>query len=138
MNKREFVIGGCTVALGSGALLAAAPALAGSPGRLGRLPEVAVAPRQDAWQRYLNHDFAVEGAGQKLTLQEIRRHQGSALHEQFTLVFSAANQRALGAGTRTLRHASGQRIAVYVEPMGSSATRRGDAATYAAHFSLLV
>ncbi|WP_088285693.1 DUF6916 family protein [Ideonella sp. A 288] len=140
MNKRDFVVGGCTALVGV-AVPAAVSAEAG-PGAVAalrgrRLPDLATDQRGAAWQAYVGHRFEVrhEGRPVALTLDEVRI-DASALdgHEQFTLRFSSGEACALGARTHVLAHRTGQRVAVYLDAGAAPGEVSG---SYRAHFSLI-
>lgn len=137
MNKREFVLGGCAAAFAGGGLMAVVPASAAvaTAQRSSRLPALAEAPSLTTWQRYLNQRFEAEVTGkrQHLTLSRVRADASAAPLTQFTLEFGAHGQPWLTEGTQVLRHATGQRVSVYLQP-----THNADVAVaYQAHFSLL-
>lgn len=137
MNKREFVLGACAAAFSGGGLMAAPPAAAAvAVNQRGlRLPALAEAPSLATWQRYLNQSFEVEIAGKRrrLTLTAVQAEVFAAPLTQFTLVFDTSGQPWPTEGTHVLRHATGQRVPVYLQPTLGA----GGAAAYQAHFSLL-
>nr|WP_316643985.1 hypothetical protein [uncultured Roseateles sp.] len=140
MNKREFM-------LGAGALIGAAgtagPATAGSsmaapgadagPSRVARPPELAPDLAMAKWQHYLGDEFAAPGG--QLRLSEVHDECGArsgASTEQFSLLF--VGTAALTAGTHALRHGTGQRIALFLQPAGLSTQGQ---TLYRADFNLL-
>jgi hypothetical protein len=140
MNKRDFIVAG-----GGAAVCAAVatPALAAAPPREARRrrpPSLEGAARQATWQRYIGEDFAVEagaaaGASVRLLRVEAATHPRPGL-EQFTLIFGPPAQSgplALETGTWRLRHATGQRVAIYLD----APTAAAPAGALRAHFSLL-
>lgn len=139
MNKREFVVGSCAAVAGVAASARAVGAgvaeqAARAPGlRRQRLPDLATDVRGAAWQHYLGHEFAAAG-GVRLTLQNVQRHAGDRVLEQFTLRFDAGPASALTGGTQVLVHGTGQRVSLYLDPAGSAA---GGARAYHAHFCLM-
>lgn len=130
MNKRDFVIGACAVAgAGAPALAATGPRAAAAR----RLPPLESSARLTRWQRYVGQAFELDTAEGRVSLRLDRIEQAlvnSRDIEQFTLVFAGVDGSAVPAGTQHLLHASGQRLAVYLEPSCSAAVGR-------AHFSLL-
>jgi hypothetical protein len=130
MNKREFVWSGCATLAGlaSGASAAADGEAAGSPSaaaglRLQRLPDLATNARLAAWQAYAGHSFRVAAVGTdvELRLDNLAACVCQPGFEQFSLSFASAPGAALPSGTHVLRHATGQRIAVYLETLEGTA-----------------
>lgn len=140
MNKREFVIGGGATLAASAAWSASGPAslgmLVAPGGRVRRLPDLVADPSAQAWRAYVDQSFdVITAAGpQTLTLSNLSARGGNAGSEQFTLLFNGEDGPALMGGSVTLRHATGQRIVLYVEPAGSSELGR---ALYRADFNRL-
>lgn len=137
MNKREFMLGACALvgtARADGG--AAAPCTQAEPARAARPPELAPDLALAKWQHYLGEAFdAPEG---RLQLTEVRAESlaggpSGALSEQFSLLFTGTA--ALTAGTHSLLHGTGQRIALFMQPAGLSAQGQ---AQYRADFNLLV
>ena len=137
MNKRDFMIGACALATGSAPAFSACAATgADTRVRARRLPPLAGQQRLATWQRYIAQRFEVDSkVGQRsmrLRRIDIAPPDRDGL-EQFTLVFDERRGDALPAGTHRLRHASGQQLALYLEPGQPAPGLR----TYRAHFSLL-
>lgn len=131
MNKRQFMLGSCAGLLAAPVLPAAAALPAGA-GLRARPPELLGDGYSLAkWRRYQGHLFALAGGRGSLRLESVRARTGKAGGlEQFELRFSALElAEPLGRATRLLQHASGQRLALYLEPVGE--------AQYLACFSLL-
>lgn len=117
MNKRDFVVGSCTT-LAAGAALAGPrqeQAVAPRLRRLDRHPDLLASPSLANWQRYVGDRFAAPGGG-GLVLQGIERRYADQLGEQFTLRFTATDGANLAEGTHRLRHHTGQRMALYLQP----------------------
>jgi hypothetical protein len=136
MNKREFVFGACALACATDA--ATACEAQASAGLKRRLPDLAAAVDSSAWAAYLDQPFDLGQAGtrQQLRLREVRRVNAGQRGAQFTLAFDGPASRALDARTRSLRHAaSGQRLALYLEPVGAG--QSASSVRYLAHFNLL-
>jgi hypothetical protein len=130
MNKREFLAGGLGAVVTAQALAEPAEGgLARWVGRTRRLPDLASRPGVASFEAYVGERFAVVGeADAALVLQAVTPVARCASTEQFSLAFAQVSGRAREAGTRVLEHATGQRIALHLEP-----SRAG----YAAHFNLL-
>lgn len=131
MNKRDFVIGACAIA-GT-----AAPALASSGPQTAvhrrRLPPLETSARLARWKRYVGLAFELDTAEGRVSLRLDRIEEAlvdSPGIEQFTLVFTGVDGSSVPAGMHRLSHASGQCLAVYLEPSSGAAVGR-------AHFSLL-
>lgn len=129
MNKREFVWSGCATLAGlaGGASAAAIGEAAGSTSaaagmRRPRLPDLATDARSSAWQAYTGHTFRVPAAGTdvELRLDNVVACACQPGFEQFSLGFAAASGAVLPTGTYVLRHATGQRIRVYLETLKGS------------------
>ncbi len=135
MNKREFVLGGCALVGAAGQAMAAGPAPCpvAISDRAARPPELAPDLTMAKWQHYLGHEFAAPGGSLRLAEVRAEASAGSAA-KQFSLLFSAAPDQALAAGTHPLVHGTGQRIALYMQPTGVSAQGR---ALFRAEFNLL-
>jgi hypothetical protein len=138
MNKRELMIGGGIMALGASLARAASPGPVGETHAIGarrRLRPAALEGPVPAavWSQYLGDEFAAPG-GLRLRLHRIEDHSGNdAALAQFTLHFAVIAGAASRAATLHLRHRSGQRVDLYLEPLTDAAG--GTAAQ--AHFSLL-
>jgi len=137
MNKREFVLGGCALVGAAGQAMAAGPDRPPGPvaasDRAARPPELAPDLSMAKWQHYLGHQFVAPGGSLRLT--EVRAEPATGgLAEQFSLLFSAAPDQALTAGTHSLVHGTGQRIALFMQPAGASVQGR---ALFRAEFNLL-
>lgn len=138
LNKRAFMLGGCAGLLAGGAAAAATTAATATLGLRERLPELPGRGYSPArWRRYLGQDFALDGPGAgsvRLESMEDVSGAGAPGARQFSLRFSATAP-ALPAATRWLRHAaSGQRLALYLQPSGPDTQGQ---AGYVACFSLL-
>lgn len=137
MNKRDFMLGGCAglLVVQVGAAISADDSAA--TGLRRRPPELlGKGYSPDKWRRYLGHAFALAGQqGAWLRLEAVEEEGVKALiHRQFSLRFSSAAP-ALPAATRVLWHeASGQRLALYLEPADPDAAGQPQ---YLACFSLL-
>ena len=130
MNKREFIAGSVGAVVGASAL--AQPAAQAAPraaSRTRRLPELAAANGPATWQAYVGERFAVVGeSGTTLALRSVDERAGCRSTEQFSVAFAQAGDAPRAACTRVLQHATGQRIALHLEPSHDG---------YAAHFNLL-
>ncbi|TDP63289.1 DUF6916 family protein [Roseateles toxinivorans] len=140
MNKREFMLGaGALIGAASTAGAATAGVGMAEPdadadrARTARPPELAPDLAMAKWQHYLGDEFAAPGG--MLRLSEVQDECGArsgATAEQFSLLF--VGTAALTAGTHALRHGTGQRIALFMQPAGLSAQGQ---ALYRADFNLL-
>lgn len=138
MNKRELMIGGGLVALGASLARGAPRGTVAETRTNGARQRVRPAPLDGAvpaavWAQYLGDEFAAPD-GLRLRLQRIddHRRQDEAL-AQFSLHFAVVAGAASRAATLRLRHRSGQRVDLYLEPLTEA--HGGTAAK--AHFSLL-
>lgn len=136
MNKREFMLGACalvgTAKADAGAAAPCTKTAETDPARAARPPELAPDLALATWRHYLGDDFAAPGGPLQLT--EVRAEPSSgASSEQFSLLF--AGPVALAAGTHALRHGTGQRVSLFMQPAGLSAQGR---ALYRADFNRLL
>lgn len=142
MNKRDFVLGGCTT-LAAGVVLPS-PAMAGPAGlarvmdRLNRLPDLQLSISRDTWSKYIGERFVqtAPGKGIEMVLTQVDAHQVEERGDQFTLTFSATGAHAARPfEAHQLRHAaSGQQIPIFLQSAGIDLT---GAAVYRADFNLL-
>lgn len=129
MNKRDFIAAACaTVAAGvSRAATETAGPLGATLGAVAaRPPELDASAGCAAWSRYAGERFAPAAgtAAPALVLRSVTQHAGHDGGEQFTLLFNAEGELP-DATTLSLRHAaSGQQLAVFVQPAGRDAGGR--------------
>lgn len=142
MDKRDFVLGGCTTLAAT--VILATPAKAEQSGaaravrRLERFPDLETSASLAAWRRYVGERFAqaMPGSARELVLRRIEQHHADEHGEQFTLLFTAAMDATLPGGTQRLRHATtGQKIPIFLQPAGNDLDGR---ALYRADFNRLV
>jgi hypothetical protein len=139
MNKRDFLKGSAGAALASAAVASsAAPAAAAGTdaagpstgrwlGRTERHPDLMAAPCADRFEAYVGEVFATVGG--VLRVAAVTRKPGGPGLEQFDVRFEAVDGTLPAAGIASLAHASGQRLALHLQP--------ADGRTAVAHFSLL-
>lgn len=132
MNKREFIAGSVGAVVGANALAqpvreAAARPVENPLARTRRRPDLATTPGAAAFEAYVGERFAIAGES-ALVLRAVDQRARCKSTEQFRLAFAQAGDAPRSAGTRVLQHASGQRIALHLEPSDDG---------YAAHFNLL-
>ena len=134
MNKREFIAGSVGAVVGASALAQPSQELAARPvsglrSRTQRLPDLAAAPGAATFEAYVGERFAIAGApGATLVLRSVDKVARCQSTEQFSLAFAQAGDAPRAGGIRVLQHATGQRLALHLEP-----SRDG----YDAHFNLL-
>ena len=137
MKKREFLLGGCAAAIGAATMTPSESIAALLRSSSGRLPDLGAAPGLRAWQAFIGQDFEV-GSGlfrERMSLRQVKSDAQRGPNEQFSLVFEGESKEQLPPGIHALRHSSGQRADLYLEPIAAGKT--GTAITYRAHFNLL-
>lgn len=142
MNKRDFVLGGCTTLAAS--VVLPSPAMAGPASlarvmdRLDRLPDLHLSNSMDTWSKYIGERFVqtAPGEGIEMVLTQVDAHQIEQRGEQFTLTFAATGGHAARPlEAHQLRHgASGQQIPIFLQPAGIDLK---GSAVYRADFNLL-
>ena len=142
MNKRDFVLGGCTTLAAS--VVLPSPAMAGPASlarvmdRLGRFPDLQLSTSMDTWTKYIGERFVqtAPGAGVEMVLTQVDAHQIEQYGEQFTLTFAAtAGHASLPLEAHHLRHgASGQQIPIFMQSAGID---RNGSSVYRADFNLI-
>ena len=138
MNKREFLVGAVALAtVDLPALAAEHSSSLAQPGVSRRLPPLDEQHSLARWQRYVGESFTLDVPGapsQTLLLRRIdvdSRMQSQV--EQFSVLFEAAAPIQTATQLCTLRHASGQRLALNLDAVRTDAGPHG----YRAHFSLM-
>ncbi len=130
MNKRDFVLGGATTLTASVVLSTPAKAQRRSAdglgsrlsGRLERFPDLDARPDLDAWRRYVGQRFfqPAPGGAREVVLLRVEQDNAAERGEQFSLLFTSDTKTTLLSNTQRLRHgATGQQIAVFLQPAGS-------------------
>jgi len=135
MNKRNFLIFGGQALVGLQPLLAATPGTARAP--VSSSPGPRLSHRQAEWQALCGTRFGATTPvhlSTQLTLREVRSGPQAQGLEQFTVVFEGPSRRRLAAGLHDLQHETAGRLALYLEPLGTSQGRT----TYSAHFSQVI
>ena len=124
MNKRDFVLAGCSTLIGSVAM--ATPAQAWLPGavptmgRLQRLPDLQTRAGQAEWQKYVGERFvqATPAGSKELVLRRVDGRHLDEVGDQFSLVFATADGPE-PTTPRALRHGStGQQLPIFLQSAG--------------------
>ena len=127
MNKRDFVLGGCTT-LAAGAVVSphASAEQSGLPlatRRLERLPDLETHSSVEAWRKYVGERFVQLTPDGKLefVLRGVARRHADEHGEQFTLLFASATETKLpGTSAHRLRHqTTGQQIPMFLQTAGA-------------------
>lgn len=127
MNKRDFVLGGCTTLVASAGL--ASPAHPDQPSVgpvrrfLARLPDLETHAGAAGWRQYVGERFTQSRSGGKteLVLLSVATGRVDVQGEQFTLLFAALATALLPvAGQRLLHRATGQQIPIFLQPAGET------------------
>lgn len=132
MNKRDFVLAGCTT-LTTGVVLSTPakpllPGVARTTRRLERFPDLQASPGMATWRKYVGERFQqlVSGDALAVVLRRVVHRNAGEHGEQFTLLFANANVDGnpngmlKPMGTQLLRHATtGQQIPVFLQSAGS-------------------
>lgn len=137
MNKRDFMLGACAMVGAAGTARGYAQVSGPGAGLVGmaRPPELMPDLEMSTWQHYLGDAFAVPGGRLRLTGLQVQPQPGApggAKTEQFSLVFAGAV--VLAAGMHQLRHGTGQRLGLFLQPAGVSSQGH---AQYRADFNRL-
>lgn len=121
MNKRDFVMGATAWAVAALVENCASAAVTSVP-TLGRLPDLAAASDLKSWRRYVGEHFEVRDAQvTRMLLERIAEAKVDQGNEQFTIVFRAESGESAPTGLHSLRHANGQRVALFLDPAASGA-----------------
>jgi hypothetical protein len=125
MNKRNFVLGGCTTLAAS--LAVSAPALPLQPGaarihrRLQRLPDLQTRAGLGEWRLYIGERFtqSTSTGTREIVLRRVDTQHADERGEQFTLVFAGAADATTAGTTRPLRHGkTGQQLPIFLQSAG--------------------
>ena len=124
MNKRDFVLTGCSTLVGGVAM--ATPAQAGSPGatpmmgRLQRLPDLQTRAGSVEWQKYVGERFvqATPAGSRELVLRRVDGRHQDEQGDQFSLLFATVDG-SDPATPQALRHGrTGQQLPIFLQSAG--------------------
>lgn len=125
MNKRDFVLGGCSTLIASAGLSSSAHAdqLGVGPVRrlLKRLPDLERHAGADGWRQYVGERFTQLRPGSKaeFVLRRVTKSRVDMQGEQFTLLFAASVAVSIPVAAQSLLHgATGQQIPIFLQPAG--------------------
>lgn len=127
MNKRDFVLGGCTTLVASAGLSNPAhpdqPSVGPVRRFLTRLPDLETHAGADGWRHYVGERFTQSRSGGKteLVLRSVATSRVDVRGEQFTLFFAASETALLPVAAQRLLHGvTGQQIPIYLQPAGET------------------
>ena len=141
MNKRDFVLAGCSTLVGGVAMASPAEPLSSgiAPilGRLQRLPDLQTRAGQAEWQQYVGERFvqATSAGSRELVLRRVDGRHLDERGDQFTLLF-ATTDGSDPATPQALRHRrTGQQLPIFLQSAGVD---QGGSALMRADFNCLV
>jgi hypothetical protein len=124
MNKRDFVLGGCSTLVGGVAMASPAEPLSSGVapilGRLQRLPDLQTRAGQAEWQKYVDERFvqATPAGSRELVLRRVDGWHPDELGDQFSLLFATAGGPD-PATSQALRHVrTGQQLQIFLQSAG--------------------